>query len=153
MDTHFHQIMGKILNELNKLNASNNSIPQNKNNSQSSPKPDLTVCIFTSIFALIFVIGLIANVLIIIVYIFDTQSKKQTKYFFINLCISDIAVLLVCMPITITDMYSPEKWIYGWIFCKLYYVTEYTVTSVSSFTIILISFNRFIAVVRPLKVI
>lgn len=116
IDNSVQLLMNKILKKLNKLNNSNYSTQQNKTNPE--PKLDLTLAFFTGLFGLIFVVGLIANILVIFVYIFDTQSKKQKKYFFINLSISDIAVLLVCVPITITDLYSPDEWLYGWVFCK-----------------------------------
>ena len=119
IDNQVQQIMNKIIKKLNKLNNSNYSMQQNK--TKPEPKLDLTLGFFTGLLGLIFVVGLIANLLVIIVYIFDTQSKKQKKYFFINLSISDIAVLLVCVPITITDLYSPEEWLYGWVFCKYFF--------------------------------
>ena len=108
--------------------------------------------IFLSIFyGLIFLFGIVANLVVVFVYIFKEGLSKITNYFFISLSISDILVLMVCIPIIITELFSSE-WIFGIFYCKLYYFTEYYVTSVSSFTIITISIERAIAVFHPFRV-
>ena len=108
--------------------------------------------IFLSIvYGLIFLFGIVANLVVVFVYIFKEGLTKIRNYFFISLSISDILVLIVCIPIIISELFSSE-WVFGIVYCKLYYFTEYYVTSVSSFTIITISIERLIAVFRPFKV-
>ena len=107
--------------------------------------------ILSIVYGVIFLFGIAANLVVVFVYIFKDGLNKTTNYFFISLSISDIFVLIVCIPIIITELFSNE-WLYGIVYCKLYYFTEYYVTSVSSFTIITISIERSIAVFRPFKV-
>jgi hypothetical protein len=109
--------------------------------------------IFSAIFAFIFLFGIFTNLLVIGVFILRSEFRQYTNFFFINLSIADILVLLFCIPITITDLYSPDQWHYGQFYCQMYTFFEYCVTSVSSFTIVSISFERYYAVTKPLEVI
>jgi hypothetical protein len=108
--------------------------------------------IFASIFAFIFLFGILTNLLVIGVFILRSEFRQFTNFFFINLSIADILVLLFCIPITITDLFSPDEWHYGQFYCKVYTFFEYCVTTVSSFTIISISVERYYAVTKPLEV-
>jgi hypothetical protein len=112
----------------------------------------LSSVIFASIFALIFLFGIVTNLLVIGVFILRSEFHQFTNFFFINLSVADILVLLFCIPITITDLFSPDEWHYGKFYCKVYTFFEYCVTTVSSFTIISISVERYYAVTKPLEV-
>ena len=107
--------------------------------------------ILSIVYGIILLFGVFSNLIVVFVYIFKDRLNKTTNYFFISLSISDILVLIVCIPIIISELFTNE-WIFGIVYCKLYYFTEYFVTSVSSFTIITISIERSIAVFRPFKV-
>jgi hypothetical protein len=130
--------------------------------------------ILTLIYGFIFLFGIFSNIVVIFVYIINKDFKKHTNYFFISLSISDLLILVICIPIAINDIWSPNIWYFGIIYCKfinvlnfyfklkkhkiklklgkLYYFSEYFFTSASSFTIILISIERYIAIANPLKV-
>ena len=107
--------------------------------------------ILSIVYAIIFSLGIIANLVVVFVYLFKDHLNIITNYFFISLAISDIFILIVCIPIIISELFTNE-WIFGIVYCKFYYFTEYYVTSVSSFTIITISIERAIAVFHPFRV-
>jgi hypothetical protein len=107
---------------------------------------------FTTLYSIIFVFGIIANLTVIFVYLYEQGSKKRSCLFFVSLSTSDILILVVCVPISITDLYTANEWHYSFTYCKLYYFIEYFVTSVSSFTIISISVERYYAIYDPLRV-
>ena len=107
--------------------------------------------ILSIVYGIILLFGVFSNLIVVLVYTLKDGLNKTTNYFFISLSISDILVLMVCIPIIISELFTNE-WIFGIFYCKLYYFTEYFVTSVSSFTIITISIERAIAVFRPFKV-
>lgn len=107
---------------------------------------------FASTFALVFVLGISSNFLVIGVFFLKSQLRQYSNFFFVNLSISDILVLIACMPVTIGDLFSPDVWPYGQLYCQTYAFFEYCFTSASSFTIILISIERFVAIQRPLEV-
>ena len=107
---------------------------------------------FAALFAIIFLVGISTNLLVIGVFVLGNKFRQFTNYFFINLSIADILVLLICIPIAITDLFSPDEWNWGEIYCKWYHFCEYLFTSVSSFTIMIISFERYYAITKPLSV-
>ena len=92
-------------------------------NFNASRVPDsqvnLTVLAFVVLFALSFLIGITANLLVIIVFASKKMLRNYTNSFFINLSIADILVILACLPIAITDLFSHETWYYGYLYCNL----------------------------------
>lgn len=108
--------------------------------------------IFGSLFSLTFIFGIFTNFLVVIVFIFKSELRQYTNYFFANLSIADILVLIVCIPVALSDCFSPDIWPLGGFYCRMYYFIESCVTSVSSLTIILISLERFFAISKPLSV-
>jgi hypothetical protein len=128
-----------------------NHLSINNNNNESNIG-QIGSLIFASTFALIFVIGIIANLLVIAVFILKNEFRQFTNYFFVNLSIADILIVLICIPVAISDLLSPDEWIWGHLYCQIYHFIEYCVTSVSSFTIITISFERYYAITKPLSV-
>jgi hypothetical protein len=111
-----------------------------------------TSILFSFLYTLILVVGVFANLIVICIFIYKSSFRQFRNSFFINLSIADILVLLCCIPISITDLFSPNSWFYGYIFCKLYYFFEYCVTSVSSLTIIFIGIERYLSLVSPVTV-
>ena len=75
--------------------------------------------IFATIFVLSFILGICANLLVIYAFLTKKQLRSHTNIFFINLSISDILVILVCCPVALSDLFLPENWYYGYIYCKL----------------------------------
>ena len=76
-------------------------------------KPSL----FSFFYGFILVFGISFNLVIIIIYTFK-KSFKNTKYFFVNLSVSDIMILAVCIPRAICDLFSDEEWRFGYFYCK-----------------------------------
>ena len=74
--------------------------------------------IFGVLFTLTFIVGLFTNAIVIVVFVFKSELRQFTNYFFTNLSISDILVLIVCMPIAITDLFKPDSWFFGKFYCK-----------------------------------
>ena len=61
---------------------------------------------FTTLYSIIFVFGIIANLTVIFVYLYEHGSKKRSCLFFVSLSTSDILILVVCVPRSITDLYT-----------------------------------------------
>ncbi|CAF0929624.1 unnamed protein product [Brachionus calyciflorus] len=110
---------------------------------------DYTVLFFISILT-VALIGLIGNIVVIIVYTFDKSLRSFTNYFFVNLSIVDILIVLVCLPVGLLDLLMEGAWILGEIACKLEFFIEAVLISVSSLTLISISIERFYAIFQPI---
>lgn len=82
--------------------------------------------LFCVMYGILFIIGLLANSIVIFVYAKGKSSKKYTNFFFINLGISDILILFLCIPVSINGLLYPNEWFLGEIYCKyfLYYLRK-----------------------------
>ena len=110
---------------------------------------------FTLLISIIIVAltGFFGNIIVIIVYIFDRNLHSFTNYFFVNLSVVDILIVLICLPIGILDVVMEGVWIFGKFYCHFEIFVEAVLLSVSSLTLISISIERFLAIFRPLHVI
>jgi hypothetical protein len=73
---------------------------------------------FMTLILTVSVIGLIGNILVIIVYLFDKSLKSSVNYFFINLSITDILILIATVPVGLGDSIYEGEWIFGYFVCK-----------------------------------
>lgn len=101
---------------------------------------------------LIGIVGLLANIMVIIVYMFDKKLRSFANYFFVNLSICDILIVVLCLPVGLMDMYNDGSWVLGPFVCRVQFVAENVFLSVSSLTLISISIGRFVAIKYPLDV-
>ena len=74
--------------------------------------------IFAVLFILTFIVGIFTNFIVIIVFLFKNELRQYSNYFFANLSIADILVLLVCIPIAVNDLFTPNVWYFGYFYCK-----------------------------------
>lgn len=52
------------------------------------------------LFGIIFIVGLIGNLLVVIVVAFNPLMRSTTNYLIINLAISDLMFVIMCVPAT-----------------------------------------------------
>jgi 7 transmembrane receptor (rhodopsin family) len=52
------------------------------------------------LFGIIFIVGLIGNLLVVIVVLFNPLMRSTTNYLIINLAIADLLFVLLCIPFT-----------------------------------------------------
>ncbi|CAF1540593.1 unnamed protein product [Adineta ricciae] len=107
---------------------------------------------FTVVYVLVLISGLVGNFIVLFVTLKNNDLKHFTNYFFANLSAADVIVLLFCIPTAIHDIWAKDQWYMGKFFCLSNQYIESCATSVSSLTIMAISFERFIAICEPFKV-
>ena len=73
----------------------------------------------TILFVITFIVGIITNSLVIFVFLRKQEVRQYTIFFFVNLSFADILVLFICIPIAITDLFSPNEWFYGFYYCNI----------------------------------
>ena len=76
------------------------------------------IIVFCLLLILIAFISFIGNIAVLIVYSFDKTLKSINNYFFANLCIADILIVLCCLPIAILDLLNYGQWVLGEYMCK-----------------------------------
>lgn len=101
-------------------------------------------------YAVIFFVGVIGNILVCLVVCRERKMKNVTNYFIFNLAISDLSVLLICIPFDFGEIVT-QTFPYGAVMCKLVYPLQTLATTASVGTRVAISLNRFMAVVYPLR--
>jgi hypothetical protein len=69
------------------------------------------------IYAIIFLIGLIANIFVIVMIIKRRRMRTLTNRFLLNLAISDLIATLICLPPTAYHYYD-KRWIFGEFLCR-----------------------------------
>lgn len=122
------------------------------NQSHSSDETLGSLIFFTIAYVIVFITGLIGNIVVLFVIFRNNELKHFTNYFFANLSAADVLVLLVCIPTAIHDIWAKDRWYMGRFFCYTNQFIESCATSVSSLTIMAISLERFFAICEPFKV-
>ncbi|KFQ71090.1 Histamine H3 receptor, partial [Phaethon lepturus] len=99
---------------------------------------------------LLALVTILGNVLVILAFITDRSLRHRSNYYFLNLAISDFAVGVVCMPLYIPYALT-GKWHLGRGVCKLWLATDYLLCTTSVFSIVLISYDRFLSVTKAVS--
>ena len=107
---------------------------------------------------IILIVSLVGNILLFLVILNNKQLRKSINYFVFNMAVSDLLNPLTIMPIHIVQIISgsgswkvDSPWILGNILCKLSYFLPDVSLVVSIESLLLLSMDRFVAVVFPLK--
>lgn len=107
------------------------------------------------VFGLFFVVGLVGNCLVLVVIgkvknRGGARSLSPTNIFIVNLSVADLSFLLFCVPFEAT-IYSLPEWVFGGFLCKFGHYFFTVSKLVSIFTLVAMSVDRYVAVVRPKK--
>lgn len=114
--------------------------------------PDWVVGVWTGVLVTLMVVGVSGNVLVPVVVMRTRDLRSSTNLLLVNLAAADLLVLLVSLPTALTELHSrPETWVLGEPMCKLVPFVEYCVCHASVLTILVISFERYYAICRPLR--
>ncbi|XP_059175675.1 QRFP-like peptide receptor [Physella acuta] len=100
---------------------------------------------------LVFLVGVLGNLLVIIVVLCVREMKTATNLCLMNLSVADLLVLIICQPSSLLEFFYEEIWLIGNVMCKLVNFLESFVTVASILIILMISLERFWAVYYPLK--
>ncbi|XP_052120012.1 allatostatin-A receptor-like [Frankliniella occidentalis] len=102
------------------------------------------------IFLAIVVVGLIGNALVVLVVAANQQMRSTTNLLIINLAVADLLFIVFCVPFTGTD-YALTFWPLGDTWCKIVQYLIVVTSMASVYTLVLMSLDRFLAVVYPIS--
>ncbi|CAF0944368.1 unnamed protein product [Adineta ricciae] len=100
-------------------------------------------------YGIIFLIGLFANIFVIVVIMKCRRMRTLTNRFLLNLAISDLLATLICLPPTAYHHYE-KRWIFGELLCRFVPFIQGTSVAVSIFTLMAVSIDRFLAIHKPI---
>ena len=106
----------------------------------------------------IFLVSFFGNIFLLVVIYKNKQLRRSINYFVFNMAVSDLFNPLTIMTVKIVEIISGSSswkvdrpWLLGNILCKLAYFLPDVSLVVSIGSLLLISIDRLIAVVFPLK--
>ena len=106
----------------------------------------------------IFLVSFFGNIFLLVVIYKNKQLRRSINYFVFNMAVSDLFNPLTIMTVKIVEIISGSSswkvdrpWLLGNILCKLAYFLPDVSLVVSIGSLLLISIDRLIAVVSPLK--
>ncbi|KAI5728139.1 hypothetical protein M8J77_012084 [Diaphorina citri] len=100
-------------------------------------------------FGIIIILGFFGNALVVVVVAFNQQMRSTTNLLIINLAIADLLFIVCCVPFTATD-YVTTCWPFGDVWCKMVQYLIVVTAYASVYTLVLMSLDRFLAVVHPI---
>lgn len=109
----------------------------------------------TILYSLSFLVGVAGNVLSIRVLCGRRGSERlssvsSTRVLLVNLAVCDLAVVCVCMPVTLgSRIYVP--WVWGGFLCRAVPFTQAVSVAASVLSLTVISVNRYLSVRCPLR--
>ena len=106
----------------------------------------------------ILLVSFLGNIFLVVVIYKNRQLRRSINYFVLNMAVSDLFNPLTIMPVKIVEIISrsaswkvDSPWLLGNILCKLSFFLPDVSLVVSIESLLLISMDRLVAVVFPLK--
>jgi len=130
------------ITSLSSYNNGSNTIPCNRSDS-------FKYTLYSSVFSLVFIIGLIFNVAAVYIFACRLKLRNETTTFMMNLVVSDLLFVLT-LPFRIY-YYINREWLFGDFLCKLSVSLFYTNMYGSIMFLTCISLDRFLAIVHPFR--
>lgn len=112
------------------------------------PKPWTWILIFFHF--VVFVIGIIGNILVCVAVYRNHTMRTVTNYFIVNLAVADFLVIIFCLPPTVVWDVT-MTWFFGIAMCKTVLFLQSISVTVSVLTLTFISLDRWYAICFPLK--
>lgn len=107
--------------------------------------------IFTTFYVLTFLFGLIGNALVIYLILKIKKLQSITSLFLMSLAFADLLLIVICVPMKIAEFLSDNHWIFGSFMCRLYHYLHTFTAICSVLNLTAMSFERYLAIIHPLK--
>jgi hypothetical protein len=102
------------------------------------------------IYSLIFLIGVVGNIMTIIIIKYNTHLRTPTNFYLLNLTVSDLMILMCNLPLEMLEIHHRE-WPLSIVFCKLRNISAEFFTCSSILTILAFTCERYVAIVHPVN--
>ncbi|XP_010862654.1 lysophosphatidic acid receptor 6a [Esox lucius] len=105
--------------------------------------------LYSTVFSLVFVVGLITNVAAMYIFTCSLKLRNETTTYMMNLVVSDL-LFVFTLPLRVFYFIN-QDWPFGSMFCKLSVSLFYTNMYGSMLFLTCISVDRFLAIVHPFR--
>ncbi|XP_053690207.1 neuropeptide CCHamide-1 receptor-like [Sabethes cyaneus] len=102
------------------------------------------------LFALIFVVGVLGNGTLIVVFLRHRAMRNVPNTYILSLALADLLLIVTTVPFT-SILYTLDSWPWGSLLCTSSEFIKDVSIGVSVFTLTALSGDRFFAIVDPLR--
>jgi len=106
--------------------------------------------VFVILNVIVFLTGIMGNLLVIIAVTTTKSMQSVTNIFIVNLATADMLVMLFCAPPSVIWDVT-NTWIFGSLMCRVIGYIQNLSVSVSVLTLTFIAYDRYNAICRPLQ--
>ncbi|XP_076013882.1 B2 bradykinin receptor-like [Genypterus blacodes] len=127
------------------------SVPENSTSDFDSDDSDLQDYITIIYILIISVLGIVGNVFVLLVFCLHKKACTVAEIYFSNLAAADL-VLASCLPIWAAHIADNKfNWTFGSVLCKLYSMVIKMNACCSIYFLVLVSIDRYVALVHPMS--
>lgn len=116
---------------------------------ERSPYQPFQVTLIGLSAGLLSLVTIAGNLMVMISFKMDKQLQTISNYFLFSLAVADIIIGLISMPL-MTIYILQQEWTFGEHFCDLWLCIDYLASNASVLNLLVISFDRYFSVTRPL---
>ncbi|XP_064120870.1 trissin receptor-like [Macrobrachium nipponense] len=102
------------------------------------------------IYTLVFIFAFFGNLLVVLVMVFHRRMRSHTNFFLTNLAVADLCVAVFCIYQNFA-MYVIKDWYFGEFLCLMYHFINQLSYTASVIILVVVSAERYLAIVEPLK--
>lgn len=129
-------------------NATNSSGFDNSTETLPLHSTTEVVLIALVVFVLI-VLTAWGNIMVVLAFKLDKALQTVSNYFLLSLAVADFTIAVVSMPLYTVYLLA-GYWPFGSILCDVWLSLDYTMSNASVANLLIISFDRYLSVTRPL---
>lgn len=124
-------------------------LPSGTGNVSCTKGDDFKYPLYSSVFSLVFVVGLIFNLVAVYIFACTLKIRNETTTYMMNLVVSD-SLFVLSLPFRIV-YFIKRDWEFGDVLCKISVALFYTNMYGSILFLTCISIDRFLAIVHPFR--